>query len=303
VRVAVIGAGTNSCRLLMVRRDGAAMSIEHHDIRGTRRGEGIAPGGQLSPEAVKRTIAAMTEFAQLAKRADRMLVIGTNALREASNAAMFERGAREGIGADVRVLTGEEEARASFAGATWALERAGIALSGVTVVDVGGGSTEIAVRAERGAEVRVRSLPLGAVRLTERFFKSDPPAASELTACRTAVRVELDRLGPGAAPVGVLVAVGGTADTAARMLNAYDPAAPIHVANVKLADLADLLRLTSSLPLDARKRLHGLPESRADIFPAGLIIIEEIARRAEVTQFWVSESDLLLGLALETFES
>jgi len=303
VRVAVIGAGTNSCRLLIVRRDGATISIEHHDIRGTRLGEGLVPGGPLAPEAVQRTIRAIAEFAQLGKGADRWLVIGTSALRESSNAASFERGAREAIGADVRVLTGEEEARASFAGAMWALERAGVTLFGASVIDVGGGSTEIAARAHREADLRVNSLPLGAVRLTERFFKSDPPAPSELTACRTAVRVELDRLGPDALPVGTLVAVGGTADTAARMLNAYDPAAPVRVANLKLPDLVDLFRLTSSLPLEARKRLHGLPQSRADIFPAGLTIIEEIAMRAAVQQLWVSEGDVLLGLALGAFKS
>jgi exopolyphosphatase/guanosine-5'-triphosphate,3'-diphosphate pyrophosphatase len=303
VRIAVIAAGTNSCRLLIVRRDGAGMYIEHHDIRGTRLGEGLTAGAALRPEAVRRTLAAMAEFAQLAKRADKLFVIGTHALREASDAAAFARGAREATGTELRVLTGEEEARASFAGALWALRGRDLAPDAVLVIDVGGGSTELAVRKDRDGAVHVISLPLGAVSLKERFFKHDPPQPSELSACRAAVRLELDRLDTTFMPSGAVVAVGGTADTAARMLNAYDPAAEVHVATVRLDDFADLLRLTSALPLDARKRLHGLPESRADIFPAGLIVIEEIARHARQREILVTESDLLLGFVLGAFET
>ena len=299
MRLAVIDAGTNSCRLLVVRRDDAGINIEHHDIRGTRLGEKLAPGGALSRDATARTIAAMAEFADLAKRADKSVMIGTSALREASDAGDFATRVREATGVELRVLTGEQEARASFNGALWALAQAGVTPDAVTVFDIGGGSTELAVRANGAADVHVMSLPMGAVRFTERFYKSDPPARSELSACRTAVRVELDRLNANVKPVGLLVAVGGTADTAARMLNAYDPAASVHVATLRVADLSDLLRLTSSLPLEARKRLHGLPEYRADIFPAGLLIAEEIAIHAGATQLWVSDSDLLLGCALE----
>jgi exopolyphosphatase / guanosine-5'-triphosphate,3'-diphosphate pyrophosphatase len=295
MRIAVIAAGTNSCRLLIVRRDDAGLYIEHHDIRGTRLGEGLTAGAALNPDAARRTLAAMAEFAQLAKRADKLVVIGTHALREASDAAAFARSARESTGTELRVLTGAEEARASFAGALWALERIGTMPDAVSVIDIGGGSTELAVRKDRASAVHVTSLPIGAVRLTERFFKHDPPLASELTACRTAVRLELDGMDRTAMPGGVICAVGGTADTAARMLNAYDPAAEVHVATARLDDIVDLLRLTSALPLDARKRLHGLPESRADIFPAGLIVLEEIARRANVREILVTEADLLIG--------
>lgn len=302
MRVAVIAAGTNSCRLLIARSDDSEIHVEHHDIRGTRLGEGLTAGTALRPDAVHRTLAAMAEFTDLAKRADKLFVIGTQALREASDAAAFARSARATTGVELRVLTGAEEARASFAGALWALQRTGQAPAALSVIDVGGGSTEFAVRRARDGTVGVVSLPIGAVSLTERFFKHDPPQASELSACRAAVRLELENLDK-AVPGGTIVAVGGTADTAARMLNAYDPGGQVHVANVRLDDLADLLRLTSALALDARKRLHGLPESRADIFPAGLIVIEEVARRSGRREILVTEADLLLGFVLQEIRS
>jgi exopolyphosphatase/guanosine-5'-triphosphate,3'-diphosphate pyrophosphatase len=299
MRIAVIAAGTNSCRLLIVRRDEAGIHIEHHDIRGTRLGEGLTAGAALHPDAVRRTLAAIADFARLAKRADALLVIGTHALREASDGAAFARSVREATGTELRVLSGEEEARASFTGALWALEQAGRAPDAVCVIDVGGGSTEVAVRKERSGPVQVVSVPLGAVSLTEQFFKHDPPQPSELSASRAAARLELDKVARTLVVAGAVVAVGGTAHTAARMLNAYERFGEANVATIALDDLSDLLRLTSALTLEARKRLRDLPESRADIFPAGLMVIEEVARHARQRDILVTESDVLLGFVLQ----
>jgi exopolyphosphatase / guanosine-5'-triphosphate,3'-diphosphate pyrophosphatase len=301
MRFAVIGVGSNSCRLLIASCDAGQWKVEHHDIRATRLGESVSSTGKLAPDAMTRTLEAVREFAVLGGQADRIIAIGTSALRDASNASDFASRVREVANAELRILTGEEEARASFAGALWALDMSKALGAGapdsretLTVSDIGGGSTEIAVR--RGDEqIRVVSAPLGALRLTERFFKHDPPGAEEISASRTAIRLTMEALDQSVRPQGTLVFVGGTADTAARMLNAYEPAAGAHVARVKTEDLLDLLRLTSSLPMVKRKRLHALPEARADIFPAGLIILDEIARQSGAREVLISESDLLLG--------
>src|SRR5215469_13863710 len=288
MRAAVISAGTNSCRLLIVRNDDGQLRIEHHDIRGTRLGQGTDVTGTLNADAMQRTVDAIEHFARLGKGAGKLFVIGTSALRDAANASQFIARVRDITGVELHILTGEEEARASFDGARWALEQAGRDYQEpLTVVDIGGGSTEIATRE------RVASLPIGAVRLTERFVKSDPPKVEELGACRTAVRLELD--GFQIDRSGTLTFVGGTADTAARMLYAYDMTGITRVAELDLADLEDLLALVSSLPVEQRKRLHALPESRVDIFPTGLVIIDEIVRCANDDSFLVSESDLLIG--------
>ncbi|MBV8081421.1 MAG: hypothetical protein JOY86_00395 [Candidatus Eremiobacteraeota bacterium] len=310
MRAAIISAGTNSCRLLIARYENGDVRAEHHDIRGTRLGEGAGASGALSTAAMERTLDAMAEFALLGRRADQLFVIGTCALRDASNAADFEARANQITGTTMRVLTGEEEARASFDGALWALASAGkTPRRWLTVVDVGGGSTEIAVGEIQdrldGRNARVQSLQIGAVRMTERFFKHDPPLVPEITACRTAVRLELapialEQLAPGAlaGSGGALAFVGGTADTAARVLHGYG-SSDMRVADIRLADLGDLLQLVGSLPTAERKRLHGLPESRADIFPAGLVIIDEVARHAQASSFFVCEADLLVGYLRE----
>lgn len=304
MRYAVIGIGTNSCRLLVATHESDQWAVEHHDIRGTRLGQGVRARGKLEPAAIERTLDAVREFAALGCQADAFFVIGTCALRDASNAADFARQARDVAGVDLRVLTAEEEARASFAGAAWALQNSGVAVkstrsSTICVADVGGGSTELAVGdSERGAK-QVASLPYGAVGLTERFFKHDPPMTEELSAAKTAVRLALEALGSDVRPQGTIVLVGGTADTAARMLNAYDAAASVQVARVRTDDLQDLLRLTSSVTTAKRKLLSGLPESRADIFPAGLIVLNELVRQAGAPEILITENDLLLGYLLE----
>jgi exopolyphosphatase / guanosine-5'-triphosphate,3'-diphosphate pyrophosphatase len=303
MRLAVISAGTNSCRLLIARREIRApgedrIEIEHHDLRGTRLGEGVTASGKLSDDAMARTLAAIVEFNRLAIQAERTFVIGTGALRQAANASAFADQVKAKTRLALRVLSGEEEARASFVGAMWSLDRAGIdRLNGACVVDVGGGSTELALSDGRDDAIRGISLTLGAVALTEEFLKSDPPAGSEIAACRTAIRISLANALPALGEKQVLVAVGGSADTAARMLQAYD-AIGAGVAKIERADIADLTDLTVSLPLAERKRLRWLPPQRADIFPAGLMILDEIARAAKRDTMIVAESDLLLGYLL-----
>jgi len=303
MRYAVIGIGSNSCRLLIASRRANQWKIEHHDIRGTRLGQDVASSRKLAPAAIGRTLEAVSEFAALGRRADALFVIGTCALRDASNAADFARRTRELAGTDLHILTAEEEARASFAGASWALRNdaalESVRTSTICVADIGGGSTELAIGKLEKIPIEVASLPLGAVSLTERFFKHDPPTAEELSGCRTAVRLTFEALDSRVRPRGAIVLVGGTADTSARMLNAYDSESDVPVARVQMEDVSDLLRFTSSLPAVRRKVLRGLPESRADIFPAGLIIVEELARQAGAREVLIAGSDLLLGYLLE----
>src|SRR5215469_16276405 len=149
MRYAVIGIGTNSCRLLIATRDSDQWKLEHHDIRGTRLGQDVRSSGKLDRAAMERTLEAIREFAALGRHADKFFIIGTCALRDASNAADFVRQARDFAGTDIRILTAEEEARASFAGAAWALHGNAAGefsrQSTLCVADVGGGSTELAI--------------------------------------------------------------------------------------------------------------------------------------------------------------
>jgi exopolyphosphatase/guanosine-5'-triphosphate,3'-diphosphate pyrophosphatase len=298
MRAAVISIGTNSCRLLIATiGPGSRFTPEYHESRGTRVGEGIAPGKLLEPAAAERTLAAVGDYAVLARHADRTFAIGTSALREAADAGEFAARVRELTGADLRVLSGDEEAQASYVGAHHGLVSAGVVLEGgLTVADVGGGSTEIARSDGEGMPVRTASLPLGAVRLTERFLASDPPDAGEIGRCRAAIALSLEGLDTGLRPTVPLAFVGGTAATAVRMLQVDDRDG---VARIDAAALGDLCRAVSALSVPQRKKLHGLPAQRADIIAAGLFVLEGIARSAGARECLVAQADLLSGYLLE----
>jgi exopolyphosphatase/guanosine-5'-triphosphate,3'-diphosphate pyrophosphatase len=298
MRAAVISIGTNSCRLLIASLDsGGRFTPEYHESRGTRLGEGIAPGKLLDAAAAERTLAVVNDYAALARHADKTFAIGTSALRDAADAGAFAARVHEITGAELTVLTGDEEAHGSFIGACHGLSEAGIAVdSALTVADVGGGSAEIARRDGEGLPVRTASVPLGAVRLTERFLVSDPPTAGELERCRAAIALNLGALDDAVRPRGMLACVGGTAATAVRMLQAEENRG---VARVSASAIAELGRAVAALPVAQRKRMHGLSAQRADIIAAGLLVLESIASAASAREVMIVQADLLTGYLLE----
>lgn len=293
----MISVGTNSCRLLLASGDAGALHADYHESRGTRLGEGVGASGRLDPEAVRRTLAAVRDYAELARGAQRRFGIGTSALRDAKDSAEFAAEFEHEAGTPLVILSGEEEAASSFEGAVCGLKAAKRTVPAcLCVVDVGGGSTEVGLRAAADQAPRYASLQIGAVRLTEKFLTGDPPAAGEIERCRQAIRSALNGL-EAQRPAGTVVAVGGTANTAARMLQLVDESAQTTVADIPAGDLEGLLKAVLSMPTRERKRLHGLPEQRSDIFPAGLMIIAEVVAIAGAQTLLVTESDLLLGYA------
>ena len=259
-------------------------------------GEGVDRTRTLTTEGIDRTLAAVRDYAALARDADVVFGIGTSVLRDASNKQKFFDGFSSVTGVALDVLSGEEEALSSFEGALCGLRAADMDVpAGVSVVDVGGGSTEIATRAGAAQMPAVHSLQLGAVRLTEASLNGDPPAPADVERSRHAVQAELKALPSAVRPQGAIVAVGGTASTAARMLQALDETGSSGIAVLAAQDVSTLLRATLAMPIRERLRLRGLPAQRADIFPAGLMIIDEIVRAAGADRLTVSESDLLLG--------
>jgi exopolyphosphatase/guanosine-5'-triphosphate,3'-diphosphate pyrophosphatase len=295
-RYAVISVGTNSCRLLLASGEPDALRIDYQETRGTRIGQGVNETGRLAPEAVERTLAAVHEYASVSAGCTGVFGIGTSALRDAADGAEFRERFALTAGVPLDILTGEEEAACSFEGAVCGLRASGITVpSPLTVVDVGGGSTEFATRRAPTAAPSLASLQIGAVRLTEKHLTSDPPTVAQIDGCRVAIRAALATLSPEVRPHGSVVAVGGTANTAARMLQLIDDRARGAVASVPAADLRVLLKATLALPVRDRLRLRGLPPQRADIFPAGLMILDEIVEASGAAALIVSESDLLLG--------
>ncbi|HUO48627.1 MAG TPA: exopolyphosphatase, partial [Acidimicrobiales bacterium] len=229
--VAALDCGTNSTRLLVAGPGGEVLERE---MRITRLGQGVDATHRLSAEAVERTLSVLADYRRLMDRhgVGHARLVATSAVRDAENAEDFLLGAAAAIGVAPEVLSGLEEGRLSFAGAVAGLDAAGVDVGPgpVLVVDIGGGSTELAAGPVVGplTDVAAVSLDVGCVRLSERFFHHDPPLPGELGAARTFVDGLLDRaLGvlPSLEPGGLLVGLAGTVSTLASLaqgLGAYD---------------------------------------------------------------------------------
>ncbi|MBJ7352054.1 MAG: exopolyphosphatase, partial [Rhodococcus sp.] len=182
-RVAAIDCGTNSIRLLVADNNGKTLADVAREMRVVRLGQGVDATGAFVPEAIERTRVALVEYAEIIRKtgATAVRMVATSATRDASNREDFFSMVREVLGkvipgAEAEVITGDEEARLSFAGAVGELDSAA---GPFLVVDLGGGSTELVLGDAKGVKAAF-SANIGCVRLTERFLHSDPPTADEI---------------------------------------------------------------------------------------------------------------------------
>jgi exopolyphosphatase / guanosine-5'-triphosphate,3'-diphosphate pyrophosphatase len=315
-RVAAIDCGTNSIRLLVadvtVREDGSAwLGDVHREMRINRLGQGVDATGRIAPESLARTREALGAYGEMLRRTgvdvgpDTVRVCATSATRDAENREEFFAAVRELVGVDADVITGDEEARLSFAGAVADLDPDE---GPFVVADVGGGSTELvtgtwdAVRAEVTA---ARSVDVGCVRLTEKFLHDDPPTAEQVTEAEEFTRATLapafDEV--AVADVQTWVAVAGTATTLAAVgmdLRTYDPER-IHLSRLGLDDVRATARRLEAMPRDERAALGPMHPGRVDVIGGGSLVMrvlaEELAERTDVTELVVSEHDILDGIA------
>jgi exopolyphosphatase/guanosine-5'-triphosphate,3'-diphosphate pyrophosphatase len=299
--VAAVDCGTNSTRLLVVRATG---EVAAREMRITRLGAGVDASRRLQPEAIGRTLDVLKEYRAImdAEQVTRARLVATSAVRDASNADAFLRPASDVVGVPAEVLSGDEEGRVSYEGATGELP----SIAGQTVViDIGGGSTEIVTVADDA--IAVISLDIGCVRLTERYLKSDPPTTVEVDAARGAIGVELDRatrripalaqLGPG----DRLVGLAGTVSTLASLdldLVHYERDRIHHsvLARTSVEKWCDLLRAER---VQERTRRPAITKGREDVIFGGALVLYETMSRFGFAECVVSEADILDGLVLE----
>ncbi|MGD0052075.1 MAG: hypothetical protein ABSD03_09725 [Vulcanimicrobiaceae bacterium] len=293
---ALVSIGTNSTRLLVLEGDQRLTA----ESRGTRLGGGIGPTGTIDPAARERTLAALDEYVGLARALGVAAIdaIATSALRRADNADAFGAEVAARLGVAPRVLGGDEEATYSFLGATAMRDDA----ASLAVLDVGGGSTELGVDTPanaraNGAVALTISLEIGAVRLSEKFsalLGARALASTELRSLEIEARsYALGVLAPLAEARGFaeLIAVGGTVFTAAAMI-----AEGLHDgATMTRSDCAELIDALLARDLEARRAMPHIRPQRADILPAGLIVVDEACRMLDVDHVTVSEADLLAG--------
>jgi exopolyphosphatase/guanosine-5'-triphosphate,3'-diphosphate pyrophosphatase len=286
MRVGVVDLGTNSTRLLVADVDGEHVEEVSRRTVITRLGEGVDGRRKLLPLPVARVRNALSDYRRELEQlgAERVLAIGTSAIRDAENGEAFLGEIEWSYGFTTRLLSGDEEAE---------LTRRGVANGRAVgddtlVLDVGGGSTELITSAER------TSIDVGSVRLTERHLRSDPPTREELEAAARTVWAELPPFEASDA-----IGVAGTVTTLAALeLGGYDPER-VHGHRLTREAVGALLAHLASLPLAERRELPGLEPERAPVIVGGAVVVREVLDRYGLDGLEASERDLLHGAALE----
>ncbi|WP_036505144.1 Ppx/GppA phosphatase family protein [Nocardia aobensis] len=309
-RVAAVDCGTNSIRLLIadVGADGHLTDV-HREMRIVRLGKGVDATGELNPEAIERTRVALHDYVDrmIDAGVSRVRMVATSATRDARNRDDFftmtgvELG-RVVPGAQAEVITGDEEARLSFAGAVGELSSAE---GPFVVVDLGGGSTEVVLGDSSGVQ-EAYSADIGCVRITERCLHGNPPTGEEVASARFFASQQLAQAF-GVVPVErarTWVGVAGTMTTIAAValdLPEYD-SDRVHLTRLTFDQLREVCHRLIGMNHDERAALGPMHPGRVDVIGGGAVITEvladELARRAGIAELIVSEHDILDGIAL-----
>src|SRR5215217_4654019 len=264
MKVAAVDCGTNSLRLLIAEsgREGGLVDLDRR-TEIVRLGQGVDATGEFHPDALKRTFTVTERYARLITNAgvptDKIHFVATSASRDAKNRDEFFEGIESRLGVLPDVISGDAEARLSFAGALSRVRPEG---DPVLVMDIGGGSTEFIVGSAAGVMDSAISLDIGSVRLTERFLKRNPAGEDDLA---RAEDYDRDR---------------------------------VHGSRIPLPDVGGLLRRLSGMTVDEIRSLPSMHPDRADVITGGTLVAARVAERLGVAHMLVSESDILDGIAL-----
>jgi exopolyphosphatase/guanosine-5'-triphosphate,3'-diphosphate pyrophosphatase len=274
-------------------------------MRITRLGQGVDATRRLDPTAIDRTVTVLREYREVMDRfgVEKVRLSATSAARDAANRDEFFAAAEAAVGVVPELLSGEEEGRLSFLGATADLDPVD---GPFLVFDIGGGSTEFTFGTTE-AEATI-STEMGCVRITEAWLHSDPPSAVELSQALSVIAIDLDdvvREIPQAADASTFVGLAGTVSTAAAVelgLATYDRDR-IHHARLTKAAVEDVFRTLATESLAQRVHNPGLERERADVIVGGMCIFVSIMRRLGIAECLVSEADILDGLAMSLASS
>ena len=265
MRCACIDVGSNTTRLLVADTVPGGIQEVLTERVFTLIGRSLGAEGRIPADKLDEAAAVVSQQAELARElgADRIRAVATAAIRRAANARALVEAVELKAGMPLDVLQGEEEARLAFQGAA----RAAGVLGSLAVIDVGGGSTEIAVGPAGGRVLHAESIPIGSSVLAERHLSADPPTHAELERVREEVARAFDAFEPVA--VDHAVAVGGSASSL------------LHLAGAELGP-TELVRALDALcaePAEAIASRVGLDPVRVRLLPAGVMILAELARR------------------------
>jgi exopolyphosphatase/guanosine-5'-triphosphate,3'-diphosphate pyrophosphatase len=299
MRVASIDIGTNTILLLIADIDSKgelAVLADVHEIG--RLGEGIDAERRIMPAAIERCQAILTRYREIIDetKVDVIRAVGTSAVRDAANRDEFVSAMLRSTGIGIEVLSGDEEARWSYAGAVSGLP---LQAARAVVLDIGGGSTELIVG--DGSRIHAhRSLDIGAVRLTQKFGLDSPPADEKLADCERYIAEQVRAYPEFDAGDATFVGVAGTVTTLAAIeqgLRAHD-ASRIAGYSLSITRIEARYEEMRRMSHEGLVRELGIAPKRADVIVAGMAILLGVLRARGVPRVVVSERGLRYGIAL-----
>lgn len=305
-RYGALDIGTVTCRLLVADvEDGRIIDVDK-EYAITDLGVGVDATGRLSEAAIERVLACVDRYLEVLARYDapehpvrRLIAMATSASRDAENGPEFAACLAE-RGVTLAVIPGSREAQLTFLGAS-----SDFPDEKLLVVDIGGGSTEVVAGSFGEDPVASHSFNIGCRRVTERFFRDDPPTPDQMDAARQWIRETMAPYFEGLATAGFaidrVVAVAGTATSVVSIREAmevYD-SSRVHKAVVAAGELAAIEERLAAEPLEERKATVGLDPKRAGVIVAGFVILEEVLALAGADAYTASESDILHGMIFE----
>ncbi len=300
--IASIDIGTNTVLLLIAEVDerSSIRTLEYQQ-RIPRLGKGVDASKNLHADAMLRVVGVLKEYKVIISqyRVDRIIVAGTSAVRDAQNKDEFAKLIKDETGFHLEILSGDDEALWTYRGAISGISYRGKA----TVVDIGGGSTEITV-GDANEIQHSMSLNIGSVRLTERFLRHDPPLKTELASAITFVESELGKAAHVNFTASKLVGVAGTSTSLAVLAQGLKSFSIEAVTNSTLGfdTVEELFRTLRAMPSEKIRQLSSIMEGRSDVITAGALILREILAHFKFKEMIVSERGVRYGLVLREWE-
>ena len=299
---ASIDIGTNSVLLLIAEQSEQGLQV-HEDVqRLPRLGAMVDSNGVLARQSIDRVLEVLKEYAEIIQTyGDGVLkktrVTATSAVRDAANKNEFLSLVKEIVGFEIQILSGEEEAKYTYLGA---ISQTKVESNSILVVDIGGGSTELAM-GDSSQWLRGISVDMGCVRFNERYLVHNPPYQEEIGECRRSIEALLESTKLRFPPNTQVVAVSGTATSLAAIDQQLFPYQLSRINNYRLNTdkLAKSIEIFSLHTYEQLIELHPeVMQGRADVFLAGLLILEGVLRFASVEEFIVSSGGIRHGILL-----
>lgn len=295
---AALDLGTNSVRLLVAENRDGKLHTLRKEARVTRLGQGVDQTGRLSEAGIARSLAALLDLAAQIPPGASKVVFATSAVRDASNRAEFAQLIQENLGVPLEILSGAEEAELSFQGAVSSLEHLNLP-EPISVVDIGGGSTEIYTGLSTGELLGGGSVQVGAVRMLERFITAHPLLELE----KQAMEAEVEELLKPLASQNLeyrsrtLIAVGGTATSLAALIQDLPEYSDEKVTGFAFSqeELREIYEKLGRLSLEERRQLPALQKGREDVIVCGAAILLKVVELMGFAQLYCSAWDLLYG--------